>query len=113
MIFGMCVQSPRRGDYNCQDLDPTYNMVDPSVAALFISLYHCHISSAPLACQLVIATAPGARNPNAIIGTPLVITGLIMTSAGTIVFPSTLAYLSNQVLCMTQHSAMMLLHRIV
>ncbi|CAN0041571.1 unnamed protein product [Ascophyllum nodosum] len=47
--------------------------------------------------QLVIATAPGVKTPRASLGTPLVVAGLVMASAGAIVFPSTLAYLSNQV----------------
>jgi len=47
--------------------------------------------------QLVIASAPGATTQYGQYGTPVVVAGLVLASAGTIVFPSLLAYLCNQV----------------
>lgn len=47
--------------------------------------------------QVLIATAPGVTNARSNLGTPMVLAGLVLTAAGTVVFPSTLAYLSNQV----------------
>lgn len=47
--------------------------------------------------QLVIATAPGVKNQHRNLGTPFALVGLGLTSAGSITFPSILAYLSNQV----------------
>eukprot|EP00752_Nemacystus_decipiens_P011767 g10443.t1 len=47
--------------------------------------------------QLVIASAPGMTTKHGQYGTPLVVSGLVLASAGTIVFPSMLAYLCNQV----------------
>lgn len=47
--------------------------------------------------QVVLGAAPGATNPYSKLGTPMVVAGLVLTSAGTIVFPAILAYLCNQV----------------
>ncbi|CAN0221700.1 unnamed protein product, partial [Hapterophycus canaliculatus] len=47
--------------------------------------------------QLVIAAAPGVTNELSRYGTPMAVSGLVLASAGTIVFPSMLAYLCNQV----------------
>lgn len=47
--------------------------------------------------QLVIASAPGVTNELSRYGTPMAVSGLVLASAGTIVFPSMLAYLCNQV----------------
>ncbi|CAM9189870.1 unnamed protein product [Ectocarpus sp. 4 AP-2014] len=47
--------------------------------------------------QLVIAAAPGVSQGSGMYGTPMAVLGLVLASAGTIVFPSMLAYLCNQV----------------
>ncbi|CAN0196151.1 unnamed protein product, partial [Laminaria digitata] len=47
--------------------------------------------------QLLIAAAPGVSTARGHLGTPVVLLGLILASAGTVAFPSTLAFLSNQV----------------
>ncbi|CAM9870219.1 unnamed protein product [Pylaiella littoralis] len=46
--------------------------------------------------QLVIASAPGISTQHGQYGTPMVVAGLVLASAGTITFPSMLAYLCNQ-----------------
>lgn len=49
-----------------------------------------------ISLQLVIASAPGISTQHGQYGTPMVVAGLVLASAGTITFPSMLAYLCNQ-----------------
>lgn len=51
----------------------------------------------PLNQKALIAVAPGVRNKYSRFGTPVVVSGLVLASAGTVVFPAILALLSDQV----------------
>lgn len=53
--------------------------------------------SSELLSQLLIALAPGVAEERGKLGTPIVMSGLVLAAAGTVVFPAILAYLSNQV----------------
>ena len=48
-------------------------------------------------CKILIAVAPGVKSPHKELGTPVAVAGLVMSAAGTVVFPATLPYLAGQV----------------